>query len=74
MNSSTNSKTKATSTSKTKTTATKKHGAEMKYEIANELGVNLGPDSTARQNGQVGGEMTRRLVSMAKSNLKKNEQ
>ena len=26
----------------------------MKYEIANELGVNLGPDATARQNGSVG--------------------
>lgn len=41
----------------------------MKYEIANELGVNLGPDATARQNGSVGGEITRRLVSMAQSNL-----
>ena len=43
---------------------------QMKYEIANELGVNLGPDATARQNGSVGGEITRRLVSMAQSNLK----
>ena len=42
---------------------------QMKYEIANELGVNLGPDATARQNGSVGGEITRRLVSMAQSNL-----
>ena len=42
---------------------------QMKYEIANELGVNLGPDATARQNGTVGGEITRRLVSMAQSNL-----
>lgn len=74
MNSSTNSKSKATSASKSKTSTPKKQGAGMKYEIANELGVNLGPDATARQNGQVGGEMTRRLVSMAKSNLKKNEQ
>ena len=41
----------------------------MKYEIANELGVNLGPDATARQNGSVGGEITRRLVSMAQGNL-----
>jgi len=41
---------------------------QMKYEIANELGVNLGPDATARQNGSVG-EITRRLVSMAQSNL-----
>jgi hypothetical protein len=42
---------------------------KMKYEIASELGVNLGPDATARQNGSVGGEITRRLVSMAQSNL-----
>lgn len=42
---------------------------QMKYEIANELGVNLGPDTTARQNGSVGGEITRRLVSMAQSQL-----
>ena len=42
---------------------------QMKYEIANELGVNLGPDATARQNGSVGGEIARRLVSMAQSNL-----
>ena len=41
----------------------------MKYVIASELGVNLGPDATARQNGSVGGEITRRLVSMAQSNL-----
>ena len=43
--------------------------SKMKYEIANELGVNLGPDATARQNGSVGGEITRRLVSMAQSQL-----
>ena len=37
----------------------------MKTEIANEFGVNLGPDATARQNGTVGGEITKRLVSQA---------
>ena len=31
---------------------------QMKYEIANELGVNLGPDASARSNGSVGGEIT----------------
>ena len=41
----------------------------LKYEIANEFGVNLGPDATARQNGTVGGEITKRLVKMAQSNL-----
>ena len=35
---------------------------KMKYEIANEFGVNLGPDATSRANGTVGGEITRRLV------------
>ena len=49
--------------------SSKKAIEQMKYEIANELGVNLGPDATARQNGSVGGEITRRLVSMAQSNL-----
>ena len=39
---------------------------KMKYEIANEFGVNLGPDATARSNGSVGGEMTKRLVEMGK--------
>lgn len=34
----------------------------MKYEIANEFGVNLGPEATSRANGSVGGEITRRLV------------
>ncbi len=42
---------------------------QMKYEIANELGVNMGPEATARQNGSVGGEITRRLVKMAQSSL-----
>ena len=35
---------------------------KMKYEIANEFGVNLGADTTSRANGSVGGEITRRLV------------
>ena len=46
---------------------------QMKYEIANEFGVNLGPDATARQNGSVGGEITKRLVKMAQSNLGSNK-
>lgn len=41
----------------------------MKYEIANEFGVNLGADATARANGSVGGEITRRLVQMGQSQL-----
>ena len=43
---------------------------QMKYEIAGEFGVNLGPDASARENGQVGGEITKRLVSLAKNNMK----
>ncbi|QPC45961.1 alpha/beta-type small acid-soluble spore protein [Mangrovibacillus cuniculi] len=42
---------------------------QMKYEIANEFGVNLGPDTTARANGSVGGEITKRLVQMAEQQL-----
>ena len=38
----------------------------MKYEIARELGVTLGPDTTSRMNGSVGGEMTKRLVEFGK--------
>ncbi|MGR6341618.1 small, acid-soluble spore protein, alpha/beta type [Priestia megaterium] len=42
---------------------------QMKYEIASEFGVNLGPDTTARSNGSVGGEITKRLVQMAEQQL-----
>ncbi|MGA9289241.1 MAG: alpha/beta-type small acid-soluble spore protein [Anaerobacillus sp.] len=38
---------------------------QMKYEIATEFGVNLGPDSTSRSNGSVGGEITKRLVQQS---------
>ncbi|WP_227937558.1 alpha/beta-type small acid-soluble spore protein [Alkalihalobacillus deserti] len=46
----------------------------MKQEIANELGVELGADTTARANGSVGGEMTKRLVAMAEEQLRNQEQ
>ncbi|GEN36842.1 alpha/beta-type small acid-soluble spore protein [Aneurinibacillus danicus] len=42
---------------------------QMKYEIAAEFGVQLGPDTTSRQNGSVGGEMTKRLVRMAEQQI-----
>ncbi len=50
------------------------HGAQqaldqMKYEIASEFGVTLGPDATSRANGSVGGEITKRLVQLAESQL-----
>ncbi|AOH56106.1 MULTISPECIES: alpha/beta-type small acid-soluble spore protein [Bacillaceae] len=42
---------------------------QMKYEIASEFGVQLGADTTARANGSVGGEITKRLVQMAEQQL-----
>ena len=42
---------------------------QMKYEIANEFGINLGPDTTARANGSVGGEITKRLVEMGQKQM-----
>ena len=41
----------------------------MKYEIASEFGVNLGPDATSRANGTVGGEITKRLVQNGLNNI-----
>ncbi|MFG6116283.1 Small, acid-soluble spore protein, alpha/beta type [Thalassobacillus cyri] len=40
---------------------------QMKMEIAQEFGVQLGADTTSRANGSVGGEITKRLVQMAES-------
>jgi hypothetical protein len=42
---------------------------QMKFEIAQEFGVQLGPDTTSRANGSVGGEITKRLVSLAEQQL-----
>lgn len=36
----------------------------LKYEIARELGIKLGADTSSRLNGTVGGEMTKRLVKL----------
>ena len=49
--------------------ASKEAIERMKYEIANEFGVNLGPDATSRANGSVGGEITKRLVERGMSQL-----
>ncbi|MGS2778438.1 small, acid-soluble spore protein, alpha/beta type [Robertmurraya sp. GLU-23] len=38
---------------------------QMKFEIAQEFGVQLGAETSARANGSVGGEITKRLVRMA---------
>ena len=44
-------------------------------EIRNctEFGVQLGADASARANGSVGGEITKRLVQMAEAQLKGNQ-
>jgi len=42
---------------------------QMKYEIAQEFGVQLGADATSRANGSVGGEITKRLVQMAQQQI-----
>ncbi|SDM72550.1 Small, acid-soluble spore protein, alpha/beta type [Fictibacillus solisalsi] len=42
---------------------------QMKNEIASEFGVQLGPDTTSRANGSVGGEITKRLVTMAQQQM-----
>ena len=42
---------------------------QMKYELANDLGVKMGPDATSRANGSVGGEITKRLVQMGEQHL-----
>ncbi|MGG2065674.1 small, acid-soluble spore protein, alpha/beta type [Bacillus sp. S14(2024)] len=42
---------------------------QMKYEIAREFGITLGPNTTARANGTVGGEITKRLVRMGEEKL-----
>ncbi len=44
----------------------------MKYEIANELGINYNGDLgnlTSRQNGYVGGNMVKRMIQQAESQM-----
>lgn len=47
---------------------------QMKVEIANEFGVQLGPDTPSRLNGSVGGEITKRLVALAQSQMSQGQQ
>ena len=51
----TNSKSKNSSSN-----SSKAKNQDLKYEIADELGVELGPDATARENGKVGAEVRAR--------------
>ena len=66
-----NSKQKASM--KVKTPGSKQSVDNMKYEIANEFGVNLGATATSRDNGIVGGEMTKRLVANGKKKKQSNK-
>lgn len=47
---------------------------QMKTEIAQEFGVQMGPDSTSRSNGSVGGEITKRLVHQAQQQIGGSQQ
>lgn len=47
---------------------------QYKVEIANEMGITLGANTTARDNGRVGAEMTKRLVEMGKRQLEGSQQ
>ncbi|MFC7366288.1 MULTISPECIES: alpha/beta-type small acid-soluble spore protein [Bhargavaea] len=47
---------------------------QMKEEIAREFGVQLGENSTARANGSVGGEITKRLIAQAQQQMKNGGQ
>lgn len=42
---------------------------QMKFEAASTLGVTLGADTSSRQNGSVGGQITKRLVQIAEQTL-----
>ncbi|KYD05402.1 alpha/beta-type small acid-soluble spore protein [Bacillus atrophaeus] len=42
---------------------------QMKFEIAQEFGVQLGAETTSRANGSVGGEITKRLVRLAQQSM-----
>jgi len=42
---------------------------QIKFEIAQEFGVQLGSDTASRSNGSVGGEITKRLIKQAQSEL-----
>lgn len=43
---------------------------QFKNQIASELGVQLGGNRTSRENGSVGGQMTKRMIEFAEQNLK----
>lgn len=66
---------KKNSSMKVRVPGSSKSIEKMKYEIANEFGVNLGGNASSRDNGLVGGEITKRLVEngMSKSSTNKSQ-
>ncbi|WP_304511124.1 alpha/beta-type small acid-soluble spore protein [Aneurinibacillus tyrosinisolvens] len=42
---------------------------QFKYEIATEFGIQLGADQVSRLNGSVGGEMVKRMITLAESQI-----
>lgn len=61
-----------TAAMKVKAPGAKRSLDKMKYEIANEFGVNLGASASSRDNGMVGGEITKRLVERNKTTSSSN--
>jgi hypothetical protein len=45
---------------------------QMKFEIAEEFGIILGGDTSSRDNGTVGGEITKRMVRLGEDFLHRN--
>jgi len=43
---------------------------QFKYEVANEMGPQLGGDRTSRENGSVGDQMTKRMIQFVEEHLK----
>ena len=64
-----NQKNQSNSNNNKKSTNDKRFYDAYKTEVANEMGIELGPDSTARANGSVGGQMTKELVARGKQNM-----
>ena len=57
---------KSNKESSTRSTSNKKSSSQTKYEIAEEMGVELGADATARENGMVGAEVKKRQNQSSK--------
>ncbi|AET68456.1 small, acid-soluble spore protein, alpha/beta type [Desulfosporosinus orientis DSM 765] len=43
---------------------------QFKWTVANEMGLQLGGDRTSRENGSVGGQMTKKMIQFAEEHLK----